>query len=125
MEIAMNMRKFKPGQVCRINYCRMYLNVITLSDIMNATGDIIDAAAIDGKREKLIASSIWQRTYLQKPDKTCWALWQKVPRQVSYKTDQKQQIIQPLGPWIIPREDIRQDWIHWQDPPKQKTVPQD
>jgi hypothetical protein len=102
MDIAMNMSKLKPGHLRRINYCRMYLNVTTISDITNATGDIIDAAAFEGRREYTQAKNTWNRVHQHKPDKNSWSLWKNVLRQVSYK----QYLIQPLGQWIIPTVNI-------------------
>jgi hypothetical protein len=73
MDIAINMKKLKPGQLRRINYCRLYLNVTTLSKITNATGNSIDPAALKGDRDQLSAQSNWQRVLQQRPDKTSCA----------------------------------------------------
>jgi hypothetical protein len=115
MDIAMDTKKFKPSQIRRINYCRMYLNVTTLSDITNATGDIIDPAAIVGKRDQMMAPSQWKRIYQHKPDRSSWAIWRKVLQHVSYKINKKYHLIQPLDQLIIAREHIRPNWSHWQD----------
>jgi hypothetical protein len=116
MDIALNMEKFKPGQLRRINYCRVYLNVTTLADITNATGDTIDTAAFDGNKESMPAPSTWQGIHQTKPDKTSWRSWQKVLRQVSYKHHRQHRLIQPLGQWTVTMENMRQDWPYWQDP---------
>jgi hypothetical protein len=120
MDVAMNMSKIKPGHLRCINYCRMYLNVITISDITNATGDIIETAAFEGRREDLQAPNTWNRVHQHKPDKSSWSLWRKVLRQVSYKQHQKHYLIQPLGPWIIPMANIRRAWRYWQHPRNKK-----
>jgi hypothetical protein len=44
MDIVITSKKYKPHQVRKINYCRMYLNVTTVSEMTNAKGDIIQAA---------------------------------------------------------------------------------
>jgi hypothetical protein len=95
------------------------------TEITNATGDIIDPAAFDGRRENMIAPSTWQRVLQQKPDKSSWSLWKKVLRQKSYKNQGKQYLIQPLGDWIIPQDCMRQEWSHWQDPQTQRLYHKD
>jgi hypothetical protein len=91
---------------------------------MNATGDSIDPAALEGKRDHLRAQSNWQRVLQQRPDKTSWTLWRKVLRQICYKHQRNQYLIQPLGNWTIPRTDLRQEWTHWHDPHTQKLYHQ-
>ena len=49
MDLAVESRRFKPAQLKRINYCRMYLNVLTLSDITTAKGDYIDPCYFSGE----------------------------------------------------------------------------
>jgi hypothetical protein len=120
MDIALNMEKFKPGQLRRINYCRLYLNVTTLADITNANGDTIDTAAFEGNRASMQAPSLWQGIHQQKPDRTSWALWKKVLRQVSYTSNRQHRLIQPLGQWTITMENMRRAWSYWHDPLNQR-----
>jgi hypothetical protein len=94
----------------------MYRNVTMISEITNATGDIIDETIFNGWREHKKNHSKWQRVYQQKPDKTSWLLWKKALQHISYKSNRAQHLIQPLGHWIIPRKAIQQDWPHWQNP---------
>jgi hypothetical protein len=68
MDIALQMNKFKPHQIRKINYCRMYMKVTTVLEITNAKGDIIDPAMIKGNREKTISQDRWHRINQQKPD---------------------------------------------------------
>jgi hypothetical protein len=124
MDIVMKMEKLKPGQIRRINYCRLYLNVTTLSDITNATGDTIDPAAIAGKKDQMQAHSTWQEIHQQNPDKISWSLWRKVLRQVSYRQGRQHRLIQPLGQWTILTEHMRQAWHFWQDPSTNKLYHQ-
>jgi hypothetical protein len=70
MDIAIESNKYKPHQIRRINYCRLYLNITTLSEITNAKGDMINPAMIGGEREDTQSQERWRRVHQQKPD--CW-----------------------------------------------------
>ena len=48
MEMVLANPKWKPIEIKRINWCRLYLNVTTLSDITNAQGHKIDPGIYNG-----------------------------------------------------------------------------
>jgi hypothetical protein len=38
MDAAVSLPDFSPAAICQINYCRLYLQILTISDMTNATG---------------------------------------------------------------------------------------
>ena len=53
MDMAIACKKFGPTALRQINYCRLYLNVILLSDITDPTGTCIEDAAYAGDKDAL------------------------------------------------------------------------
>ena len=41
--------KFSNAKIKQLNYCRMYLGALTISDLSTATGDYLDNAKLDGE----------------------------------------------------------------------------
>jgi hypothetical protein len=115
MEIATNMGKFKPHQLQRINYCRLYMNVTTVSEITNAKGDMLDPAMLNGDRATTMSSDRWQRVNQQRPDRVSWNLWNQVCKSISSKVNNKWYLKQQLGKWTIPQEQRRRHWTFWYD----------
>ena len=56
MTVAVESKQFKPAQLKRINYCRMYLNVLMVSDIATAKGDYIEPLMFSGKTTPVITN---------------------------------------------------------------------
>ena len=54
MTVALESQKFKPAQLQWINYCRIYLNVLLVSDITTAKGDYIDPLMFSGEAQPAI-----------------------------------------------------------------------
>jgi hypothetical protein len=115
MEIAIQQGKYKPHQLRRINYCRMYLNITTISEITNAKGDMIDPAMMNGNKESTISKAKWQGVNQQKPDRVSWNLWRQVCKSISHKRNNKWYLHQRLGKWTIPHQKMRRQWPFWYD----------
>ena len=90
-----------------LNRCRLYLQVITLSDIATADGKNILAEAKQGVplRDR-ISTLLWPAQ--GHPSKADWAVWK---RYLQYLED-KGRIIQPLGDWLSP---THQRWQYYID----------
>ena len=50
MDYILQDPSFKPTHVRRLNYCRMYLQALTLADITTPSGNYIDSAKYHGQR---------------------------------------------------------------------------
>jgi hypothetical protein len=49
MDIILEANVFTDAEIRKLNYCRLYLQVITLSDITKPNGEELDARMLDGQ----------------------------------------------------------------------------
>jgi hypothetical protein len=83
MNMALDSGRFSDGQIPLINYCRLYLQVVTLSDIASADGQTIDPAILCGTVSLLSSSTTWLHVNQSRPDTSTWRVWKsfmRVPR---------------------------------------------
>ena len=59
MDLALTSTKFKPYQIRLINYCRLYLWVVTVADISNANGTHILETAFQGNPAARVVNPNW------------------------------------------------------------------
>ena len=85
-----------------LNWCRMFLQVCTVSDITTADGRFIRRSIWDGLRDDTVRSPYqWPRTV--RPSRQHWELWQ---------TTLSSALLTAYGP----RHPLRQPLGHWSDP---------
>jgi hypothetical protein len=103
MELAF-LHNFSPQQLREINSCRLYLQVITVSDIVNAQGTCILQSAIKGERESSRVSSLhwpnWQRP-------SSWNSWRRLLHHISIRG----RLVQELGDWVSSTHQVWQ-WYY-------------
>ena len=66
---------FKPAQIRMVNYCRMYLRVITVADISNAAGTHIDSDVYHGEASAINNNSRWHHVHQKRPNARAWCQW--------------------------------------------------
>jgi hypothetical protein len=106
--------QFQPGQIKRVQYCRLYLGVTTVSEICNAAGTAIIPALYKGDKSSVETYSRWHNVHQKKPDARSWAQWRRACR--LFSTHSKQVLHQRLGNWIVPKTSMRRNWTHWHNP---------
>ncbi|CAJ1967468.1 unnamed protein product [Cylindrotheca closterium] len=89
-----------------LNWCRMFLQACTVSDIVTADGRCIRQSAWCGERDEIHRSPYqWPRTV--RPNRNHWRLWQDtLTRALLQSDDPSHHLRQPLGPWF----DSIDDW---------------
>jgi hypothetical protein len=100
MDAVLKSPTISTSECARINYCRMYLQVTTLSDITTSDGNYIryDVLMGEGDRTQRIEDIKWP--YQEKPNTETWKLWEKTIRSLFCTHGQK--LRQPLGQWTDP-----------------------
>jgi len=87
--------RLKKGDLTLLNTCRLYLKVITLSDITSADGTYILQKVKSGTPIQGLTSNLdWPNQ--GKPTYRSWMLW----RQLLSMLEERGKLIQPLGKWI-------------------------
>ena len=104
---------FKPFQVRLVNYCRLYLRVVTVADIASAKGDTIDPGMLQGSPNAVNVNSAWCHVHQQRPGPSAWACWRKACRLFATRNGD---IIDPLGDWTVEPGTTQRSYPFWQDP---------
>ena len=108
--------EFKDGAVTKINLCRLYLQVESLAEICDPSGNCILDSAWKGDRPISKSKFLWPRQ--AKPHEPSWLLWRRFLR-LAYLNHDKQtansrssdlRLEQPLGPWIGDRHLKARRW---------------
>ena len=102
--------KFSFTQLDAINRCRVYLQVLTVSEITTADGEFIAEKAWAGIRDTTVTSRYnWPRQ--QKPPLRDWRIWQSALT-VCYLSLGKR-LSQPLGVWLT--TEAQWNWFYAPD----------
>ena len=104
----MNSGRFKPPEVRKLNYCRLYLHAITLSDISDVTGDTLDYSMLQGKPSLQSSKCQWHHVHQERPSETEWKLWRRATLLWSRPNGQ---LITPLGRWLYPINKLRRRYF--------------
>ena len=113
MDIVLQSGQFQPAQIRMINYCRLYLRVITVADIADARGTAISPGIYQGTPESVNTNSQWHHVHQQRPGARAWNFWRKACR--LFSTRQNQSLHTRLGGWTVPRQQLRRQWEYWHD----------
>jgi len=114
---AQNFTKHKLEQ---LNACHMYLQITTLAEIMDHTGNellpqaFILSGSICPKGLATISSSTLQWLYVAPPSPTCWRTWSTTIRTLYTGSRNSNRLQQSLGDWT-PEYEKHRFW-HWHLP---------
>jgi len=94
-------------QLRTINTCRLFLQVVTVSDIVTARGDRLQPFVVTGERTPHQVSHL-QWPEMQRPPPVFWTSWRLF---LQYFT-RGRTLLTPLGPWL---QRPHYDWRWYQD----------
>jgi hypothetical protein len=95
---------FTPLQQKQINHCRLYIQVLMLSNIMSADGQNILPEIIHGHRPQFQSSSLQWPDY---PRPTNWSAWRMLLQHITIGVC----LNKPLGNWIE-KSHQRWEWFY-------------
>ena len=104
MDIIIQSGTFKPAEIRKLNYCRLYLNAVTLADITKPNGEELDPCLLKGQPSLYSGITTWHTINQDRPSEKEWKLWQKANMLWS---DSHARLYQPLGAWLVPLPDLR------------------
>ena len=120
MDVVLESKKFRPATIKRINYCRMYLNVLLLSDITLPNGKQLDHAAYNGHKQGMSSSDSGHSVNQAKPNDKAWADWKRFLHHLCHR-DAAHTLKAPLGPWTVQAPNYNRDWDLFYSP-KEDTI---
>jgi hypothetical protein len=98
MDVIQNSHQFTDARVKRLNYCRLFLKAVTLSDISHTTGTRLDMCKLEGRPSLVSSETHGPTIYQETPSTAKWILWKRANRLWS---DVDGSLHKPLGPWIL------------------------
>jgi hypothetical protein len=100
---------FTDHELHLINCCRLYLNVITVSDVALACGSCLDPTIATHQPSGHSTSNYHRPLQAYPPN---WRLWDRV---MSIWFDDNHQARVPLGPWLTTGDRLRRTWSAYYD----------
>jgi hypothetical protein len=107
MDRACNSGLFLPAKLECLNYCPLYLHVLTVSNVTDAKGTQFAPSILDGIRSVQQSTSKGPSAKQERPSDDTWALWRRLVRTFG----NKDQLFLPLGSWISSGPELRRDWL--------------
>ena len=117
MDMVISTNKFTPAQTKRINYCRMHLGVLLLSDIATAAGNNIIPSIYSGENASVSILGLAHRHKVHQkcPNDKAWAQWRRFLHMIT-TSKQSLQLKVPMGRWLLQTESLRRKWFFLYDP---------
>ncbi|KAI2514379.1 hypothetical protein MHU86_272 [Fragilaria crotonensis] len=110
MDWVVHSGKFTAGEIRRINYCRLFLQVVTISDLVTVDGTYLDLSKVEGAPSLQSSRTRWIQIHQDKPSTPTWKLWKKANRLWSNSSGK---LLQPLGPFLRDHRERRMEYFSY------------
>jgi ribonuclease HI len=104
MDHVLDSRLFSRTEIRQINYCRLYLQAITISDLATTTGDVLDHSKLLGQPSLLSSQSSWLSVHQEYPSMKAWKVWKRANLLWSHPSGA---LKEPLQKWLCPSSLLR------------------
>jgi hypothetical protein len=95
---------FSPAQQRQINHCRLYLQILLLSDITSANGGLLLPEISLGQCLPARHSDLQWPDFQRPPD---WSAWHMLLQYISHSN----RLLHPLGDWLLTPHQ-KWEWFH-------------
>jgi endonuclease/exonuclease/phosphatase family metal-dependent hydrolase len=109
--VIVHSMNLSPTEIRYINYCRLYLNVISVADLSDEDGNYIRQEMYENYAHMINNSSSNCTQYA--PPIRKWSLWRKVLNHLTFHNRRK--LRQSLGKWIVASDVIRKKYLYYSD----------
>ena len=97
MDHVLESRQFSPMEIRHINYCRLYLQAITVSDLAVTNGERLDNSKYRGVPSLQSSRTTWLEVHQEKPSEKAWRTWRRANLLWSH---QDGRLKVPLQEWL-------------------------
>jgi hypothetical protein len=97
MDAALSSNVLQRHELKYINYCRLYLQMLTISDMRNAEGNKLADGVRSGRRTNTQSYSILEEPNQVRPNNQVWGIWRRFLQSIC---NTKDKLLKPLGPWF-------------------------
>jgi hypothetical protein len=80
MDLILSAKLFSNAEIRKLNYCRLFLQAVTLSDITRADGSTLDHSKLEGSPSLQSSATRWVEINQACPSPREWKLWRKANR---------------------------------------------
>ena len=106
MDIILDSEFFSPRDIRGLNYCRLYLQAATVSDLSHIDGTRMDQAKLCGTFSVTSSRTPDNGIHQERPAENEWCLWRRMCKKLLCTGDGT--LYDPLGAWTLPRSQQRQ-----------------
>ena len=96
MDLLMSSNHYTPAELRKLNYCRLFLNVTTISELAKPCGTVLDTSILDGTPSSQSSRSTHLAIHQESPSVNEWKMWRRANLIWS---DINGKLRKPLGPW--------------------------
>jgi hypothetical protein len=112
MDLFQDRKKYSPAEMRSLNCCRLYMDVTVVSDICDASGRNLLAAAMDGDKDALPSQSRDLAAHQEHPRLSkIWSLWRGALSQLMEPVGKT--LKTPLGKWLHHHSELKRQWTHF------------
>jgi hypothetical protein len=117
MDAILQSNQFSPVQIRLLNYCRLQAlpSAVTISDITDVSGSSLDQSKLHGRPSLMSSTTTLLHVNQDRPSMAKWTLWRKANLLWS---DSSGNLHQPLGLWLMPIQQQRNQHIAYKLPTK-------
>ena len=98
MDHILQSQRFTAAEIRKINYCRLSLQAITISDLTQANGEVLDPSNLAGAPSLQSSMTMWVPINQERPSETEWILWRRA--NLLWSTA-KGRLRSPLTKWTV------------------------
>ena len=113
MDHILDSKRFSNAEIKRLNYCRQWLQVQTISDITQASGTRLHLEFFNGRHTLMTPATTNLKFWQGKPNEKTWKLWKRASLLWASKHGK---LHQSLGKWLVAPADQRMRRFSYMDP---------
>ena len=104
MDLIIGSNHYTAADIRKLNYCRLYLHVVTLSDLALPCGTVVDTSLLDGNPSPYSCRDNHLSVHQERPSPAEWKLWRRA--NLIWSTINGN-LRDPLGRWLHPPQKQR------------------